>query len=170
MLKPNGMLHSTLPLPLQPFKKGSLWHPFGVSSISSLQPEEVLIWWKCIWLQCNVSSNLIFLFLPKSASHESCFIFLYATICSMLDLVDSIWKFTTDFPSGLDNIPTSFLMIDWYLWSWHPYISSIFVHSIIVGRFFIDKSHTINIHTRDDLVLFFLCDSLLEHHIFPHLG
>ena len=70
------VLH-TLPLPLHHSRKQSR-HLFGVSSISLLQPKQVLIWWKCIWLW--VQNSLYNLFLLSRRSHEPQ-IFFYIYLC-----------------------------------------------------------------------------------------
>ena len=78
-------------------------------------------------------------FLWEAMSHESCFIFLYVAICSMLDIVDPFGSYNRLPLSSWDNIANIIL---------HGQLI-LFCHSIlplfpfycffIVGRFFIDE-------------------------------
>ena len=105
----------TLPLPLQHHSRRQSWHQSGVSSISLLQPEQVLIWWKCIWLQ--VQKFFHNLFLLSGRNHEEQILFFislwyhleHAWSCRSISKL----QWTSLFGLGTTS-QTSFFMIDWY--------------------------------------------------------
>ena len=127
----------TLPLPLHHSRTLS-WHPSCVSSISSLQPEQVLIWWKCIWLQVQNFLHNLFLPFGRSHNHNYLFIFLYAGIYNMLDLVDPLGSQNKLPLWSRENIPDIILHDRLVLLDHSILPFFLLCRFFIVGRFFID--------------------------------
>ena len=128
----------TLPFPLHHSRRQS-WHPFGVSSISSLQPEQVLIWWKCIWLEVQRFLHILFLI---SERNPKLLILPYTFQCYLLQHAwscRSIWKLQLTSLLVLGNIP-NIILHDRLIFFDHSILPFfVFCRFFITGRFFINE-------------------------------